>query len=555
MKIVSLRLFNGFFIFTCFSLFFSSFLGAAELDGNFPISQGEEFLNVRENERNDKGFVKKKEQKKKKKTLDIKDSKCIQINKVLIEGVSVLPLKSIRKIVQPLEGSCVGPKRLNSVIGEINETYIDSGFITTRAYLPKQKIGKEKILKLLVLEGVIESIELNENKGADFRKKIMAFPVGLNEKLQLRKLEQGLDQLNRVRSSNAKLKLWPGEKNGGSKVKITNVPTDETRGYLTFDNGGQKASGERRIRFGLEKDNLLGINDSFSLYYIGSRDTNALAFEFSTGYKNWDLGYSWSNSEYVSFLTDSAELYGLSDTYKLSAKYLYNRNSTTKSKLTLDLVARDPRRFINDVELTPVSSGHIRLGVEKKINEKNKRIQLSAGISRGLNLLSGSTDLFEDNFVKFDLGFTDYGKLGDRWKYKSSLNLQYSLDSLLSSEQVNIGSLHSVRGFKGTPLSGDSGFYLRNTGFYSLDCSNFNKIKRICQKTQPRLFLDLGYTYSKQGNRFGDKHGWLNGAGAGVKYDGKNLDLDLGIAQGFGVSNDSIDEGTNVYLTATYKIF
>lgn len=518
------------------------------------ISEGEKFLKNREKEKREREFTRPTIKAVKQTIEDKEDTACIQVNTINLEGVTVFSTQKIKKYLNPLEGKCIGPNALNNAIKKINNAYIDAGFITTRAYLPKQKIGKDKAIRVVVVEGFIESIELNDNKGKDKYKNITAFPIGVGNKLQLRKIEQGLDQLNRVKSGKAKMKLWPGDKIGGTKVKVTNTPVDETRGYLTFDNEGQEASGQQRIRFGLEKDNILGINDSWSLYYIGSRDTNALAVDFSMGYKNWDLNYSWSNSEYVSFLTENTELYGLTDTHTLKIKHLFKRDATSITKNTFELVARDPRRFINDIELTPTQSGHIRLGIEKITTKDNKRLSLTAGLTKGLNILGGGSNSIGNDFIKFDVGITKSGSLKNRWQYNSELNFQYSPDPLLSSEQVNIGSLHTVRGFRDTPLSGDSGFYFRNTGTYYPKCVT-NNFKSLCKKSRLYTFFDSGLTYTSQKNRFGEKYGWLGGIGGGVKYSGKYLSWDMGLSRGIFTRNDNVDKKTTLYLTATYKAF
>jgi len=55
----------------------------------------------------------------------------------------------------------------------------------------------------------------------------------------------------------------------------------------------------------------------------------------------------------------------------------------------------------------------------------------------------------------FDLSTQD-------WSWNSSFKGQYSADQLLSSQQLLIGGIGSIRGFVTNSLSGDSGYYWRN---------------------------------------------------------------------------------------------
>lgn len=88
--------------------------------------------------------------------------------------------------------------------------------------------------------------------------------------LQLRDIEQGLDQLNRLPSNNATMRIEPGAEAGSSRVLINNVQKRTWRLSAGVDNLGQETTGLTEYTLGFEKDNFLGCNDQFALYWTSS---------------------------------------------------------------------------------------------------------------------------------------------------------------------------------------------------------------------------------------------------------------------------------------------
>ena len=71
-----------------------------------------------------------------------------------------------------------------------------------------------------MVEGRLESIELDSSAaGVNLT---TAFPFLKGKLLQLRDLEQGLDQINRLPSNRATMQLVPADEVGGTKVMIFN---------------------------------------------------------------------------------------------------------------------------------------------------------------------------------------------------------------------------------------------------------------------------------------------------------------------------------------------
>jgi hemolysin activation/secretion protein len=74
----------------------------------------------------------------------------------------------------------------------------------------------------------------------------MAFPGKVGEALNLREVEQLVDQLNRLPSKQAQMELTPGTQIGGSEVVVKNTPQKPWRASLSRNNDGQKSTGEQQ---------------------------------------------------------------------------------------------------------------------------------------------------------------------------------------------------------------------------------------------------------------------------------------------------------------------
>ena len=124
----------------------------------------------------------------------------------------------------PYGNRCVGLAEINAVLRDVTHLYIDHGYVTSRAYVPQQDIRKTRILRLLVVEGTLSDIYLNGRKVVDSGSLATAFPGLIGRVVNIRDIEQGLDQMNRLQAKDAKSAMLPGPKDGTSILNIENRP-------------------------------------------------------------------------------------------------------------------------------------------------------------------------------------------------------------------------------------------------------------------------------------------------------------------------------------------
>jgi hemolysin activation/secretion protein len=160
---------------------------------------------------------------------------CFSIEQLTVEGVSILTPQEVAAITSNYVPKCMQGADIQAVMREIDAAYAERGYITSKTYIPPQNLQEGRLL-LSVVEGTVEDIFLLDANGevdtARGRNQLYtAFGNPVGQAFQLRDFEQGLDQMNRLKSVEAILQLQPGAEVGGSYVLVQRLQNDRFRGY------------------------------------------------------------------------------------------------------------------------------------------------------------------------------------------------------------------------------------------------------------------------------------------------------------------------------------
>lgn len=471
------------------------------------------------------------------------DTTCFDISSVSVAGVGVFSSEVIQSITNRYVNRCLTLDHINNLVAEISNLYLNNGYVTSRAYIVEQDLS-DNTLDLIVLEGFIESVESKDNYLSD-RQLLLAFPVSLSEKLNIRDLEQGLENLNRLGQNNVTLAMEPGLQQGGTVVGIQNQLQSRWRGSIGINNTGVESTGEYQADANLIYENLFGINDSLiatvssnvgghELPVSNSRSYSLVA-SLPAGY--WQFGLSNSYFEYeqsvlgseVNFLT-----HGTSFNSTLSADYTFYRDQAEKMQFSLAFTRKESRNFIEDVFLEtssrtlyvwdaavtyvhhyPVGSLDATFHINKSVPWWDAKRELAV-----------AEDDFQFTKYVADLSFTSkFSLLSHPIQMRNSLHLLYAPQEILISEGVNVGGRYSVRGFSQGGLAGYRGGYLR-TDFYS------GLPWQLPWGLTGQLHLGIDIGASNTPNFSSRKHSdWVSGAVAGFQLYYHSLSLNFTYAR------------------------
>ncbi|WP_460149875.1 ShlB/FhaC/HecB family hemolysin secretion/activation protein [Pseudomonas sp. S3_A03] len=412
------------------------------------------------------------------------DTRCFPIQDIELKGADSLSAADRARLLKPYLGQCLGVAQLNQLLKVITDYYIAKGRVTSRAYLPQQDLSSGH-LQVLVVEGKLEGIKGAQGSTVTDRELAMAFPGKVGEALNLREVEQLVDQLSRLPSKQAQMELSPGAQIGGSEVLVRNQPQKPWRASLSRNNDGQKSTGEQQWGAGLEWDSPLGLADQLILR--GGHDAisdhqktskNSMLY-YNVPWDWWNFSYTYSESDYRtpgSVDDFKYKQWGDSQNHQLRAERVVHRDDVSKTSVNVGLTHLRTNNYINDTRLD-VSSNRLsefQVGVSHGRRIGSAFVNLDVGMQNGIGAFDAQKD--EQTRIRGNLTPTPrYRKYtatlsylqpftlwGESLSFSSLATGQRSEDVLYAPQRMSLGGSYSVRGFKDQQLNGDSGGYWRN---------------------------------------------------------------------------------------------
>ncbi|MGF1865973.1 ShlB/FhaC/HecB family hemolysin secretion/activation protein [Enterovibrio norvegicus] len=405
----------------------------------------------------------------------VDETNCFEVSQIRVVGNSVLPTTKITQLVSPFEGQCLGAQNINQVLKVLTNAYVSKGYVTSRAVLEPQDLGSGT-LTIRVIEGKIGGVALNGENSEAFA---MALPSYAGEILNLRDIEQALDQINRLPRYDAKIEMLPGEAIGETVVAFTTPDAGWHQIGLGFDNGGQKSTGDSQLRFNLTGSNLLGLLDlwqvsaSTSSEFSSRFDSQSLRTSLSVPFGYFTFGQSYTYSGYKTTVDSSNFSFvstGNTSSYNSDVNWLFHRDNISKSSLNLALNYTREKNFIDDVKLVLGSRNlaNVSLSLSHATRLGGGFLTVSPRYVRGVKLFNSETDKGKTTgspsaeFNKGELTLQYTLPITDRVTVTTTGFGQWATNPLYGSQRMSIGGLYSVRGFKEQSLSGDAGYYWRN---------------------------------------------------------------------------------------------
>lgn len=494
---------------------------------------------------------------------------CVQVDTIDYVGATLLSHSDKHAISAPFVGRCLSMSQINEVVRAMTNLYVRRGYVTARVFVPGQDLGSGN-LELRVMEGEVESIRLNEDSPADRRRIAAVFPSGmLGKPLNLRDIEQGMDQLNRLPSGNAQLRIEPGGKAGASRIVVTDQPCKIWRFKIGLDNSGQKSTGETKASASMDKDNVLGLSDMLSVNLSadakalldGSRPrSRGVSGYYTVPFGYWSVTASASLSEYHTHLDGGGASYvsdGRTSTYGLDVNRVLHRSDQSKTTAGISLNTKDVDNYIEKERLVAGSYDLTVLGASLSHNRRllDGVLGLNAEFHLGLPLLGSQGDKTSDKsvpkreFRKVSLtgGWKrPFDIAGQPFTFSTQGAAQWSPDTLFNSERLDIGGRNTVRGFQLESLAGDSGGYVRNEIAMSILPQSSGPFS-VFNDLQVYAGYDTGFIHRDKDDDY--ERGVLQGAVLGLRTRGGYLDSDLAVSRSLDAPSFTKKRDWEIYWT------
>lgn len=423
--------------------------------------------------------------------LPAKESPCFAINEIRLIGEASekfqWALRAANPKHDPAIGHCLGGAGINLTMKRMQNAIIEAGYVTTRVLAEAQDLNSG-ILVLTLMPGRIREIRFAE--GTSHRANAWnAVPANPGDLLNLRDIEQALENFKRVPTAEADIQIAPARaadaKPGESDVVIAWRQQFPARMSLSVDNSGSKTTGKYQGNLSLSLDNLLSLND---LFYAsvnhdlgggesGQRGSDGNTLHYSLPFGYWQLSFTSSEYNYEQAVAGATQTYqyrGESRNNELRLSRLLYRDAVRKTTAWGSLWTRSSENFIDDTEIG--NQDRRMAGWQFGLNHREfigaSILDLGAAYRRG----TGAHDSLQAPEEPFGAGtsrsqiITADAQLqvpfvvGDqRLRYISGWRAQWNRTPLVPQDRFSIGGRYSVRGFDGeNTLSADRGWTLRN---------------------------------------------------------------------------------------------
>lgn len=407
-----------------------------------------------------------------------------------------------KQAIQHYEGRRIGPQGINQIARKLQEAIVADGYVTTDVVVPDQDISKGTLV-FKIIPGRIETIRFTAPVAWGTWRN--AFPTSAGDILNLRDLEQGLEQMKRVANQDVSMKIVPGSKAHTSVVELARTESAPITVGISVDNAGYKETGQWESSVSTAWYNPLGLNDVLSYTYGKDIEHD----DASLGSDNYYVSYSIPYGNYIV----SASAYrnhfkqtiatvqpylssGVTKGQRIGVERLLRRDGTSKTSLRAQVMRRERHNFINDeeIEIQQQKATALEFGVVHRRYAGQTQADIYAFFRKGVGGWGAEIQPWEDGEWYGTPRYSLWGlqttiqaplRVGHReGRYRLQLVGQYARMRLQTADQLSIGGRYTVRGFDGERnLSGEYGAYLQQE--ISLPLYE--------GQLEPYIGLDVGY--------------------------------------------------------------
>ena len=435
------------------------------------------------------------------------ESPCFPIHTVTLTGDAAgrfqFALKKALKETGFQSGQCLGAQGINRIMVAAQNAVIGHGYTTTRILAAPQDLNSGT-LELTVLPGKVRSVRTDTSHNDQTRAaRIAAFqneiPLKGGDILNLRRIEQGLENLKRVPTAEADIQIVPADTPDESDIVVAwRQRLLPYRLSLGVDDSGSKTTGKYQGSLTFSADNPFGLSDLFYLSYgrhLGHTDahtdsegkktaggTQSYAFHYSVPAGNWL--WSWNHNYYryhqaVAGINEVYDYNGKSRGSDIGFTRLLYRDARRKSHIGFKLWQKENQSFIDDaeVEVQRRKTAGWQLSLKHKEYIGRSTLDIGLAYKRGTGMadaIAAPEEVFDEGtsrmkVITADISYNHPFQIGrQHFVYDTALHAQWNKTPLTPLDKIAIGGRYTVRGFDGeSSLSAERGWYWRNEAAWS----------------------------------------------------------------------------------------
>lgn len=429
---------------------------------------------------------------------------CYTFTKINVLGNTVLSNKELTNITNKYLNKCISIAiAQESLLEDIIKLYQHKAYILAVPYFPQQNLS-HGILEIIVKEGILSGIEYNSSILSKMAVSF-AFIGMVGKPVNLRYLEQALENLNKFGAYKVTMDLKPGEKPGESILVLNSEKGKKFTAFISFNNDYNSQEyktfpnlHDNKITINLGFNSLL-TNDSLDLLAQTTLHKNTkiqeggFGFNYSLPLGYWDfiVNYNANLTRVKSKQTfDTYNIDTMSNTASLDIKRTLLRSHGYILRGVIRPNYYETNTYINNLRTeSNYKLYFLDVGFEYQIFNPYVSILSTIFYTRGQPLFNqpkkgrsnqNQIDLIPQN--KFDIGkliISTTVPITAKLTYKNHLAMQYSSDILYTINDFVVVSKQGVRGYQGVYANYNSGFTNQNELLYDLFLFNNKYINKV----------------------------------------------------------------------------
>ncbi len=274
------------------------------------------------------------------------ESPCFPIHQIELRGEDASRFSWVLDALTAPDGldgplrRCLGAGGIGILAQRAQHAVVARGFVTSRVLVEPQDLNPG-LLTLTVIPGRIRQVRFADPT-ARHASAHLALPAQSGDILNLRDIEQALENFKRVPSAEADIQIVPADEPGQSDLLIHWKQGRPVRMQLSVDDSGSRSTGRYQGSATLSIDNPLSLND---LFYVGlqgslgggdpgARSTSGSSLHYSLPWGRAVLAFDVNRHRYLQTVAGAAQDYayrGTTGSQEAALSYLVHRDATSKS--------------------------------------------------------------------------------------------------------------------------------------------------------------------------------------------------------------------------------
>lgn len=405
----------------------------------------------------------------------------ITVARFQIEGSSVFSQEKLAETTKEFTSREITFTELIKAADAITKLYIDSGYITSGAYIPANQTFKKdgSIVIIKILEGSLENIEVRGTKrlNSNYVRNRLAHATSkpLNQKKLLAALQLlQLDPLLKNISAELALGTAPGK--SILQVKVTEAKTFTAQ--IKLDNNRPPSIGSFQRQIQLNEGNVLGFGDGLNIAYANTDGSNSWNFTYTLPVNSQNgtlqLNYNTTSTKVIEPPFNVLDIEGNSQEYRITFRQPLILTPTQELALGITANHRE-----SDIGFLEALIGQ-RLPYPAPGADENGQTKVSAvrffqeWTQRSSKQVIAARSEFSFGVNAFDASMNSNAPNSEFFSWRGQAqwvsllapdtlllvrgNLQFADRALLPSEQIGIGGQATVRGYRQDIILADNGF-------------------------------------------------------------------------------------------------